>query len=160
MCTLYTFSENSDQKCQDAVRSFHGTCLPKSESSNTTDVYISPRDQTQEALENIISLGINFVNSTSQCQEVIIPFLCFYYLRPCDADGVTYQPSVEDCIDVSTHICPREWAQTNCLLQSFGQSLPTCSMLESEASLQCDIVGAFTKFPVEVRVIYCITITL
>ncbi len=130
--------------CQDVIRTFHKSCHPGSSPLNTTDVYISPRGQTQQVLEGILSAGLIVVSPSPQCEEVIVPFLCLYYLRPCDGGGeVTYRPSVEDCVTVSTEICPREWAVADYLLSNLGESLPSCDDFESEQSLQCDVIGKY-----------------
>ncbi len=100
-----------------------------------TDVHISPRGQTQQELEEILTIGLRVVRPSPQCEEVIVPFLCLYYLRPCDGGGeVTYRPSVQDCVTVSTEICPREWEETDNLLRSLGASLPPCEVLPTYTS--------------------------
>ncbi len=141
-CAAYSVSDGSNQACQDSIRDLQGVCLPNSTSLNTTNVYISPRDRTQQELEDIIAIGLRIVRPSPQCEEVIVPFLCLYYLRPCDGGGeVSYHPSVEDCVIVSTEICPREWAETDNLLSSAGESLPSCEEIANEESIQCDFVG-------------------
>ncbi len=141
-CTLYSISDSATQVCQDTLRTLHGNCLLNASSLNTTDVYISPRGRSQEDLENILSVGLGVVCPSPECEAVIVPFLCLYYLRLCDGEGeVTYRPSVEDCVGVSTEICPREWAQADSLLRNLGESLPSCEALGNEESLQCKVKG-------------------
>ncbi len=100
-----------------------------------TDVLISPCGQTQQELEEILTIGLRVVRPSPQCEEVIVPFLCLYYLRPCDGGGeVSYHPSVEDCVTVSTEICAREWAVADDLVSSLGESLPSCEELRTYTS--------------------------
>ncbi len=107
-----------------------------------TDVLIFPRDWTQQELEDILTIGLRVVRPSPQCEEVIVPFLCLYYLRPCDGGGeVTYRPSVEDCVTVSTELCPREWTEIDNLLSNVGESLPSCEGLGNETSFQCRFIG-------------------
>ncbi len=44
-------------------------------------------------------------------------------------------------MEVSTEICPREWAQADSLLRQVGESLPSCEALGDEDTLQCEITG-------------------
>ncbi len=139
-CVPYSTSSDSTQLCQDSVHTLQRDCLSNSTSFNTTDVRISPRDWTQQELEDILTIGIRVVRPSPQCEEVIVPFLCLYYLRPCYGGGeVTYRPSVEDCVTVNTELCPREWAETDDFLSSLGESLPSCEELPTYTSGDCSI---------------------
>ncbi len=141
-CALYSTDNASEQVCQDVFHTLHGACLPNSTSLNIADAYISPRDRTQQELEEILTIGLRVVRPSPQCEEVIVPFLCLYYLRPCDGGGeVTYRPSVEDCVTVSTEICLREWAVADDLLSKVGESLPSCEELGKDNDHQCNIAG-------------------
>ncbi len=143
-CALYSYSSTSSQVCQGVISSLRATCT---NSSCTTDVYISPRGRSQEDLENILALGLGVVRPSPECEAVIVPFLCLYYLRVCsDGNEINYRPSVEDCMEVSTEICPREWAQADNLLRQVGESLPSCEALGNEDAFQCGIIGMITIF--------------
>ena len=121
------------QACKEALLGVQN-CLPDRIGSD--DVYI-PFGVDQEEMENqaalIIERGLDAIGASPECKERAIPFLCIYYFGLCDSGGVQHQPSMEECISVSTGTCQAEWITANLFLP--GQ-LPTCESLQ-EGSIPC-----------------------
>ena len=118
--------------CKEALQELQ-TCLPSGQgNSNTSDIYVSPGDRTQEEIESIVLIGKSLADSP-ECEEVVVPFLCQYYFGPCDSSRESYLSS-DECTIVSTEICPAEWELAKDLP---GISLPSCGTLP-EMSLSCN----------------------
>ena len=72
---------------------------------------------------------VHIAESSPECEEAVLPFLCLYLFGLCDSNETLYQPSSVDCVTISTVVCAREWiAATNILGQD---ALPQCGLLPS-----------------------------
>ena len=124
--------------CQDYLLTLQG-CLPDRQSSG--GVYVSATDQVEtEGQVNLLLNSLNtIIRPSPECRAAVEPFLCLYLFGLCDSSGVAYEPSLEECVFISTGICASEWAQANNLLTLGGLSpLPECTSFPSIAT---DISG-------------------
>ena len=110
-------------------------CLPDIERGS--EVYISPGNEEQNVIEmqamQLIG-GLNLLNPSSECREVVIPFLCLYLFPLCDANRTMYQPSSDECTTFSTDTCAREWQAA---IDHLGMGvLPQCESFP-DTSISC-----------------------
>ena len=55
--------------------------------------------------------GLSFLNSSPQCREAIMPFLCLYIFTLCDSSNNLRTTLREDCLELRDNICAEEWSQ-------------------------------------------------
>ena len=116
----------SHTTCQDSLQTLQA-CLPGRQHSS--DVHISATNQEEMEMQaSQILNGLSALSPSPECQAVVQPFLCLYLFGLCSTSGVTYQPSFEECVYISTEICASEWTRANSFLALLGMpSLPECT---------------------------------
>ena len=120
--------------CRDALQ-VHQGCLVESYSGE--DIFI-PSDRDQQQIEirvNQLVGGLQFVQPSPECQEAVLPLLCFYFFGLCDSSERLQLPSSEQCETVRSETCAREWEEAISFLGS-GQ-LPECEFLPNTTSTEC-----------------------
>ena len=106
---------------------------------NSSEIYI-PSDRDQQQLEQQASqlmAGLQFINPSQECEEVAMPFLCFYFFGLCDSSGQVQLPSSEQCEVISSETCASEIETVTTLFGSFLQ----CESLPIN-SIECTINGS------------------
>ena len=113
------------EACRAILQNYQG-CLING--YNNSEIYIpSNRDQVQlEQQASQVMTGLQFLNPSQGCEEVAMPFLCFYFFGLCDSSGQVQLPSSEQCEMVSSETCANEIETVTTLFGSFLQceSLP------------------------------------
>ena len=129
MCSLNVTYEGN------VCRTHLQECLPDLDVENDSEVYISPDSEEQAITESramqLIS-RFDLLNSSLECREAVIPFICLYLFRLCDASGTMYQPSSDECTEISTDTCAREWQAAT---DHFSMGiLPQCESLPNTST--------------------------
>jgi hypothetical protein len=99
-----------------------------SSDGNVNGVHVNGTYDVLQIKENEVSNLLRNINGSSNCYEVIVPFVCQYMFPLCSSDKL-FVPSREICVNVSTGGCQQQWEDT--INKSSGVSLPDCSKLPS-----------------------------
>ena len=130
--------------CRAILHDYQG-CLTNG--YNSSEIYI-PSDRDQQQLEEQASqvmTGLQFRNPSQECEEVAMPFLCFYFFGLCDSSGQVQLPSFEQCELFSSETCASEIETVTTLFGSFVQ----CESLPIN-SVECAINGS-SNIPETIR---------
>jgi len=92
--------------------------------------------QSQEALEDLATQLLNglMLLSSPEREQAATPFLCFYTFGLCDTTGTLLLPSSEQCEQITSTVCAKEWETAMAILGS--EQLPTCESLPEDHELQ------------------------
>ena len=151
--TFVTFQEETpvrpSQTCSGSPQTYErGLCKEELESVQRcylgeTNTLLIPNDIQQDATVRQIQLlldGLELLQPTAACKAAVRPFLCLYELGLCDDSGNSYQPTMQQCIEISTVLCPAQWSAANSLLGP-SASLPECSIFPNDA-MECSYNAA------------------
>ena len=100
-------------------------CLADPNTSSEIHIAASSSDRGQQAQQFLT--GLQILNPSPECREVVEPFLCLYVFGLCDSSGELYLPSSGECETLTTETCAREWTMAQSLLSS--DQLPQCNSL-------------------------------
>ena len=90
---------------------------------------------SQQDKEEQAKLFIANLDSSPECMEAVVPFLCFYIFPLCDSSGRLYQPSAAECTTVIDGICAREFESA--ATSAMSDQLPQCQLLPQN-TLECN----------------------
>ena len=80
---------------------------------NATTVYIATRGVDQIQSEQLLKMMTSMMlqsDSTQECVDAFLPFMCQYLLPVCDkTSGDLLLPSQEECLTISTGVCRAKW---------------------------------------------------
>ena len=96
--------------------------------------------QNDESTASQILLGLNIINLSPECRELVVPFLCLYLFGLCDTSGSFIQPTIGQCEEIRDVVCRTEWATA----LRFGIDLPDCGIFPME-SPSCPVLNANGK---------------
>ena len=93
--------------------------------------------QNDESTARQILFGLNnLIKPSSECRELVVPFLCLYQFGLCDTSGIFIQPTIGQCEEIRDVVCRTEWATA----LRFGIDLPDCRILPME-SPSCPVLS-------------------
>ena len=78
---------------------------------------------------------LSFLNSSQQCLEAIIPFLCISIFNLCDSSNTLHTALREDCLYIRDDVCVSEWSTAVELLGA--DVLPVCEELPDNITVEC-----------------------
>ena len=104
-------------------------CLP--DSSISSEIFVSSTSSELEQQAQLLMFGLQSLNPTPECREVVEPFLCLYIFGLCDSSGELYLPSSGECETITTETCASEWTMAVSLLGS--DQLPQCNSLPASS---------------------------
>ena len=91
--------------------------------------------ETGESDAMILVNGLSFLSPSQQCQEAVIPFLCFSIFNLCDSSNTLHTATREDCLYIRDDVCVSEWSTAVKLLG--GDVLPVCEELPVNIMVEC-----------------------
>ena len=76
---------------------------------------------------------------SAACTEAVVPFMCLFIFQLCDSDGQVYQPTMEECEEVTEGVCENVFEDLRMAAALIGREdqLPQCELLP-ETSLNCN----------------------
>ena len=81
--------------------------------------------------------SVSILKPSSECEEVLHPFLCLHLFKPCGEDGQLLYPSSDMCTSVRDQFCSEEWTKVEL---SLGKDfLPVCESLPLQSA--CNNTG-------------------
>ena len=92
--------------------------------------------QNDESTASQILFGLDIINPSPECRELVVPFLCLYQFGLCDMSGIFIQPTIGQCEEIRDVVCPTEWATA----LGFGIDLPDCGIFPME-SPSCPVLS-------------------
>ena len=131
--TCSTAIPYSGQICTDALTSLQ-LCF-------SGDVFLTPvvniplsiNQQQGENDTTAILTHLILQNTTEECSESMLLFICFYIFELCDVDGHHHVAPRDKCLKVRDDSCSKEWKKAMSLLPGI---LPECEDL-SDGSDEC-----------------------
>lgn len=93
---------------------------------NPTGTPLILRDGSSSA--QVLLFGLDIQQSSDKCRKAVIPFMCLHLFGLCDSSGVSFQPTMQQCLDVRDELCAAEWE----LALSLNFDLPDCGGLPKE----------------------------
>ena len=92
--------------------------------------------QNDESTASRIVFGLNIINPSPECRELVVPFLCLYLFGLCDMSGIFIQPTIGQCEEIRDVVCRTEWVTALRL----GIDLPDCENFRME-SQSCPVIN-------------------
>eukprot|EP00731_Ephydatia_muelleri_P013215 Em0007g525a len=105
------------------------SCFSPSTVATSIQITSSVDIQTNEALASKIIVLLN--SAYPSCLTGAHRFLCQYLFPLCDGNGTLYQPTYQECLNVSQGVCSVAWTQG----PAAGVSLPVCLDLPNTTSI-------------------------
>ena len=91
--------------------------------------------ETGESVAMRLVKGLSFLNSSQQCQEAVIPFLCISIFNLCDSSNTLHTALREDCLHIRDDVCVTEWSTA---VEFLGADvLPVCEELPDDITVEC-----------------------
>ena len=95
--------------------------------SPALDIPSSIDQETGESDAVRLVNSLSSFNSSQQCQEAIMPFLCISIFNLCDSSNTLHTITREDCLYIRDDVCTSEWSMTVKFLGA--DVLPVCEDL-------------------------------
>ena len=128
-CVNYTKST-----CLSALTEIN-TCLSGAHKNSTSiNIAANVNQNSNDNIAQLIISGLPLLGATELCKSSFIPFMCLYLFPLCDGDGITYKPSMDQCIEISTVLCKDEWKQAQ-RIAAVREQLPACHDLPIATSV-------------------------
>ena len=123
-------------------------CLSGTQQNGTSVSIAANVDQdTNDGTAQLIISGLSLIGATEMCRSSLIPFMCLYLFPLCDGNGITYKPSTDQCIEISTVLCKDEWIKAQSI-SAVRKQLPDCQSLSTTTTSLCsgknDFLDAIT----------------
>ena len=108
------------------------TCY--SGSSSPLAIPSTVNQQESEADMLRITLGLQFLRPSPECERRIIPFFCRHKFGMCDSNGDYHGTLRDECKELRDRVCVDEWLQAKAFLPA--GSLPECE-LQADITDEC-----------------------
>ena len=110
-------------------------CVPNRCGDNEVFIQTSPSQKDLESNITFLLKGLQLINPSAECREVVEPFLCLYIFGLCDGSGELYLPSSGECQTLTTETCAREFQIAVGIVGR--ENLPQCRTLPP-SELECN----------------------